>query len=102
MKKLWIQNLLTKWKDTINKDLQNLHGNNVMKIVENKNIPDVIKSLDVKWIFTIKDNGTYKARLIVRGFRQIRGVNYTCIYSPTTEMDSFGLTIVIALIYKWI
>jgi len=39
--------------------------------------------------------------MVVRGFRQIKGVDYTCTYSPTIEIDSFGLTIAIALIYKW-
>jgi len=48
------------WKDTINKELQNLYENSVMIIVENKNIPNGIKLLDVKWVFTIKDNGIYK------------------------------------------
>jgi len=28
--------MLTKWKGTINKELQNLYENNIMKIVENK------------------------------------------------------------------
>jgi len=52
-----------------------------MKIVENKNIQKGINLLDVKWIFTIKDNGIYKASLVVRGFRQIRGIYYNCTYS---------------------
>jgi len=43
-----------------------------MKIVENKNIPKGIRPLDVKWVFTIKDNGIYKVRLVVKGFRQIK------------------------------
>jgi len=69
--------------------------------VENKNIPEGIKPLDAKWVFSIKDNGIYKARLVVKGFRQIKGVDYTCTYFPTIEMDSFRLTISIASIYKW-
>jgi hypothetical protein len=38
------------------------------KIEENKNIPKGIKLLDVKWVISIKDNGIYKARLVVEGF----------------------------------
>jgi len=49
--------------------------------------------------FTIKDNGRYKARLVVKGFRQIKGADYTCTYSPTIEVDSFRLIIAIASIY---
>jgi len=53
-----------------------------MKNVENKNIPKDIKLLDIKWVFTIKDNGIYKARLVVRGFRQIKGVDlYLYLFS---------------------
>ena len=91
-----------KWKDVINEKLKILYGSNVMKIVENKNILEVIKPFDVIWVITIKDNGIYKARLVVKGFRQIKGVfDYTCTYSPKIEMDSFRLTIAAASIYKW-
>ena len=40
-----------------------------------------------------------KQRLVVRGFRQIKGVlsvDYTRTYSLTIEMESFKLTIAIA------
>jgi len=33
-----------------------------MKIVKNKYIPKGIKLLDIKWVFTIKDNGIYKVK----------------------------------------
>jgi len=39
-----------------------------MKIVETI----VIKPLDVKWIFIIKDNGIYEVRLTVRGFVKLK------------------------------
>jgi len=84
------------WKELIKKELKNFYGNNAMKIVENqkknkrKNIPKGIKPLLVKYFFfTIKDNDIYKTKLVVRGFRQIKGVDYPCTYSPTIEMDSF-------------
>jgi len=84
------ENAPTNGKDAIKQRVtKNLYGNHVMKIVENKSIPRGIKPLDVKWVFTIKDNGIYKARLAVRGFRQIKGVDYTYIYPPIIEMDNF-------------
>ena len=60
-----------------------------MKIVENKNIPQSIKPLDIKWVFTTKDNGIYNERLVVGSFCQIKEVDYKCTYSPKIEMDSF-------------
>jgi len=48
------------------------------------------------FFFTIKDNGIYiyiyiKLDWSSKGFRQIKGIDYTCTYSPTIEieMDSF-------------
>jgi len=60
----------------------------LQNFVENKNIPKGIRSLYVKWGFTIKDNGICKARLVVRGFRQNKEVGYTSTYSSTIEMIS--------------
>jgi hypothetical protein len=43
----------------------------------------------LKCIFNIKDNGIYKARLVVRGFHKIKGIYYTYTYSLAKEVDSF-------------
>jgi len=56
-----------------------------------KNIPKCIKPLDVKLVFTFKDNDINKARLVFKGFRQIKGIDYTCTYSSTIEMDNFWI-----------
>jgi len=90
-----------KKNDVINKELKNLYGDIVMKIVENKNIPKGIKPLNIKWIFTIKYNRIHKTILVIRGFHLIKGTDYTCIYSPVIEMNSFRPTIAVSSMYKW-
>ncbi len=42
------------------------------------------KALDVKWVYKVKPDGTYKARLVVRGFQQ--GDELDDIYSPVARM----------------
>jgi len=40
--------------------------------------------------------------MVVKGFRQIKGVDYNCTYSSTKmEMDNFRITITIASKDKW-
>jgi len=66
-----------------------------MENADNKNIPKGVKFLNVIWVFTIKDNGIYKVRLVLRVLRQIKIVYYTCTYSTSIVMDRFILTITI-------
>jgi len=67
----------------------------------NKNIPKGIKPPNFKWVFSIKDNGIYKARLLIKYFHQIKGTDYNYIYSPTIEIDSSRTNICYCIsIYK--
>ena len=50
----------------------------------------------------MKDDGTihkYKARLIVKGFRQKEGLDYFDIYSPVTRITSIRMLIALAALY---
>jgi len=76
-----------------------MYEQKVMRIVNN--IPKDTTLIDTRWVFTTKDNGVKRARLVARGFKQRKGVNYTSTYSPTIEADSLRITISIASQYKW-
>ena len=50
----------------------------------------------------MKDNGTidkYRARLVVKGFRQKEGLDYFDTYSPVTRITSIRMLIALAAIY---
>lgn len=71
------------WKKAMNKEIDCLNKNKTWKLVENvKNK----KVLDVKWVYTIKSDNTYKARLVVRGFQQTDEIDD--IYSPVAKMQT--------------
>lgn len=44
------------------------------------------KILSSKWIFKIKEEGRKKARLVVRGFKQIHGINYEETFNPVNNL----------------
>ena len=46
------------------------------------------KPMTSRFVFSIKSDGTYKARWVAQGFSQIKGVNYMETYSPTTFFKS--------------
>jgi len=66
-----------------------------------KKLPEGRKPIEYKWVFTKKYNDKgelekYKARLVIKGFKQIEGIDYDKIYSPTLSVESMHLVIAIA------
>lgn len=46
------------------------------------------KILTSRWIFKNKDDGRYKARLVVRGCQQREGIDYHEIFSPVISTEA--------------
>ena len=72
--------------DAIKNELSNLYNNKVMQFVST--IPDGTNVITTKWVFALKRNKfnkviKYKARLVARGDKQIYGLDYEIVYSPT-------------------
>ena len=71
-------------------------------LLENKtwelvNLPRDRKALQNKWVYKIKHEGDekerYKARLVVKGFAQKEGIDFTNIFSPIVKMLSIRVII---------
>ncbi|GJZ38330.1 retrotransposon protein, putative, ty1-copia subclass [Tanacetum coccineum] len=64
-------------------------------------LPPGCKPLGYKWIFKkkMKADGTidkYKARLVIKGYRQREGLDYFDTYSPVTRITSIRIVLAIA------
>ncbi|KZV51533.1 hypothetical protein F511_05849 [Dorcoceras hygrometricum] len=64
-------------------------------------LPPENKPLGCKWIFKrkMKSDGTidkYKARLVIKGYRQREGLDYFDTYSPVTRITSIRVILAIA------
>ena len=87
-----------KWIEAEEDELRSFALNHVM--AKKPSIPGNAKALPLKWIYTIKKDlkgiiVRYKARLVVQGFFQIFGVDYTDTYSPVAKFVS--IRIILAL-----
>ncbi|XP_070029692.1 uncharacterized protein [Nicotiana sylvestris] len=89
------------WKEVVNSEIESILSNHTWELVD---LPSGNKTLGSKWISKkkIKDDGTidkYKARLVVKGFRQREGLDYFDTYSSVTRITSIRMLIALAALY---
>lgn len=80
-----------------------------LKSVQHRDIPSDAVIMEMRWVFKVKRNSDgslerHKARLVVKGFRQIPGVHFdeTFTFSPTSSIGSlrFILTMSVNFLLK--
>ena len=54
--------------------------------------------VEFRWVFKVKRNGVYHARLVAKGFSQIPGVDFTDNYSPVVNDVRFRVVVARMLI----
>lgn len=86
------------WKTAINEELENLKKNETLKYVDRK---DNVKTVRLKWVFRVKQDGRYKARLVALGYQDDHQYADGELYSPVTNQPTVRTLIVLANHYGW-
>ena len=78
------------WLNAMQDEMDSLHENYTYDLVE---LPKGKRALRNKWVYKVKigevDNAPrYKARIVVKGFQQKRGVDFNEIFTPVVKMTS--------------
>ena len=81
------------WQKAIRKEIKSMIDRGVWRKVEKKNIPSNTRLIGNKWVFKIKRDGTYRARLVALGYSQIPGVDYTDNFAPVAHDVSFRIAL---------
>jgi hypothetical protein len=82
-----------KWIDACQEEMDAHNENGTFEIVD---APDGRKPVGSRWVFTIKDDGRYKARLVAQGYSQKFGLDYGETFSPVIRYDSIKVLIGVA------
>jgi len=69
------------------------------------NVPDGIKPIGCKWVFLLKTNPDetqrFKARLVIKGYHQIPGIDFGETFAPVARLVSFRLLVELTILHNW-
>ncbi|PKI46120.1 hypothetical protein CRG98_033515 [Punica granatum] len=84
------------WLKAMNEEMNSLSENHTYDLVK---LPQGKRALKNKWIYRLKTENSrprYKARLVVKGFNQKKGVDFEEIFSPVVKMSSIRVVLALA------
>ena len=81
------------WRTAIRKEMRSMIDREVWRKTERKRIPNDRRLFGNKWVFKIKRDGTYRARLVALGYSQIPGVDYTENFAPVAHEVTFRIAL---------
>lgn len=81
------------WKKAMFEEFKSLSDMQTWSLTEK---PKNVKLLTCRWVLRQKDDGKFKARLVVRGFEQKEGEDYFEVFSPVARHMSIRLILSIA------
>jgi hypothetical protein len=95
-----------RWLEAIYSEFDQLVGQGTFKFLPSKDLPKARKPLTSRLVLKAKKNKNnqivkYKARLVVRGFQQIEGLDFNETFASTTIPPSWRVLLAIAAIEDW-
>lgn len=94
----------TEWAKAEHEELlDSLFARHVWKLVPRTHNANIVSN---KWVFKTKEDNEgkssrRKARLVARGFTQIKGINYEEIFSPTAKFVTVRLIVALSTSLNW-
>ena len=71
----------------------------VWRLMKRCDMPEGRRLVKCKWVFKIKRNGVFRARLVACGYSQVPGVDYSENYSPVVNDVSYRIMILATLFW---
>ena len=91
-----------KWKNAMKTEYMNITEKDVWKRVKRNDMRAGASSLDTKWVYKIKSDGRYRARLVVKRYTQIPGVDFTESHSPVPNNTTICTVLAHAALESWV
>src|ERR1700730_13802108 len=86
------------WMNACAYEIDALAKNGTWELVD---LPPGRKAVKSKWVFKLKTDGRYRARLVAKGFTQIPGIDFDETFSPVARFESLRLLLALAALDDW-
>ena len=81
------------WRIAIRKEIRSMINGGIRRKTDRKRIPNNKRLIGNMWVLKIKRDETYRARLVVLGYSQIPGIDYTDNVAPIAHDVSFRIAL---------
>ena len=85
----------------MDKELASLKENNVYDLIPRSAVPAGSKVIGSRWVFKVKSDYTFKARLVCQGYAQRPGIDCGATYAPVCRIESQRILMAIACHHDW-
>jgi hypothetical protein len=83
--------LRVKLRKVICKDFEDMKNKGLWELIPKEKTSERRICVKSKWLFKIKRNGIFRARLVAYGYGQVPGIDFTDNYSPVVDNVSFRI-----------
>ncbi|CAJ2672171.1 unnamed protein product [Trifolium pratense] len=92
-----------KWKKAMDAEIEAIEKNKTWELTD---LPKGQKTIGVKWVYKTKLNekgeiDKFKAKLVVKGYKQEHGVDYEEVFAPVARQDTIRLVVSLAAQNSW-
>ncbi len=87
------------WRKAIKKEFDDMNQRGVWRHRKRNEIPSDRRCVKCKWVFKLKRNGVYRARLVACGYTQIPGVDFTDAFSPVIHDTTWRILLICKLLW---
>jgi hypothetical protein len=91
------------WREAMRAELDSIVQNRTWEFAE---LPSDHKAIGLKWVFKVKKDPAgnivkHKARLVVKGYAQVHGVDYDEVFAPVARLETVRLLLALAAQGEW-
>jgi hypothetical protein len=81
-------------------EFDNIHDKTVWRIVKRTDVPSGRKIIGNRWVYTLKDDGTHRARTVAQGFSQTPGQDFHENHAPVVHDTTFRFCLAQQILYR--